>query len=92
MYEEGGLTKITARQKNTHEYKRKLDGEAEAQLIAMTCSEAPEGYDSWSLRLLAERMVQLKIVDSVSYETIRQTLKKRSQAVTKSRMVHSPKE
>jgi Homeodomain-like domain len=56
--------------------RRALDGEAEAHLIAVACSPAPDGHDHWTLRLLAARMVELKQVESVSYETIRQTLKK----------------
>jgi len=54
----------------------KTDGDFEAHLIALSCSEAPEGYANWSLRLLADKMVELKYVDSISHETIRQTLKK----------------
>lgn len=54
----------------------KTDGDFEAHLIALSCSEAPEGYARWSLRLLADKMVELKFVDEVSHETIRQTLKK----------------
>jgi len=56
--------------------KRRLDGRAEATLIAIACTEAPAGYVHWSLRLLAGRLVQLWIVDTVSYETVRRTLKK----------------
>ncbi len=58
---------------------RKIDGADEARLIALSCSETPEGYSQWSLRLLADRFVQLDEVevDSVSYETIRRLLKKR---------------
>lgn len=55
-------------------YSRKLDGEPEARTIALVCSSPPEGSARWSLRLLAERVVQLKIVDSISHETIRQVL------------------
>ncbi len=54
----------------------KADGDFEAHLIALSCSEAPEGYARWSLRLLADKMVELKYVDTISHETIRQTLKK----------------
>jgi hypothetical protein len=54
----------------------KADGDFEAHLIALSCSEAPEGYARWSLRLLAEKMVELRFVDTFSHETIRQTLKK----------------
>jgi transposase len=54
----------------------KLDGEKEARLTKLACSQAPAGYARWSLRLLAERVVELEIVDSVSHETIRRALKK----------------
>jgi hypothetical protein len=53
-----------------------LDGEDEAHLIALTCSEAPAGHERWTLRLLADKMVELEYVDAVSHETIRRTLKK----------------
>ena len=53
-----------------------IDGDAEAKLVALCCSDPPEGYARWSLRLLADKMVELEYVDSVSYETIRRTLKK----------------
>ena len=55
---------------------RKLDGEAEARLIALSCSEPPAGFGRWSLRLLASELVRLEIVESISPETVRQTLKK----------------
>lgn len=55
-------------------YSRKLDGEQEARVVALVCSSPPEGYARWSLRLLADRVVQLKIIDSISHETIRQVL------------------
>jgi transposase len=57
-------------------YSRKLDGEQEAHLIALACSAPPEGYARWSLRLLAERVVQLKITESLSHEPVRQVLAK----------------
>ena len=59
------------------DYERRLDGDAEARLIALACSSAPEGRERWTLRLLAQRLVMLEQVDSVSYETVRQVLKKR---------------
>ena len=55
-------------------YSRKLDGEQEAHTITLACSSPPEGYARWSLRLLAERVVQLKIIENISHETIRQVL------------------
>ena len=58
--------------------KRKLDGRAEATLIATACSDAPEGHEHWTLRLLAGKLVQLGVVDAVSHETVRRTLKKTS--------------
>ena len=57
---------------------KKLDGEAEAFLIATACSTAPEGYSDWTLQLLADRLVECEIVDSISGECVRQTLKKTS--------------
>ena len=56
--------------------RRKLDGRAEAQLVALACSQAPEGHARWSLRLLAAKLVELGVVESISHETVRQTLKK----------------
>jgi hypothetical protein len=56
--------------------KRKLDGRAEATLIATACTDAPDGHEHWSLRLLAGKLVQLGVVEAVSYETVRRTLKK----------------
>ena len=55
--------------------KRKLDGRAEATLIATACTDAPEGHAHWTLRLLAGKLVQLSVVEAVSYETVRRTLK-----------------
>jgi transposase len=57
---------------------RKLDGKAEARLIALRCGEPPQGRLRWTLHLLADRLVELNVVDSVSYETVRRVLKKTS--------------
>jgi transposase len=59
-------------------YARKLDGRQEARLIALACSKPPAGKRRWTLRLLADEMVELEVVDSLSHETVRQTLKKTS--------------
>jgi len=56
--------------------RRVLDGRAEAHLVALSCSDPPEGRERWSMRLLADRMVELGYVESLSYETVRRTLKK----------------
>ena len=73
--EEGVEDDITARSPRRC-YQRKLDGDQEAHLIALVCGQPPEGYGRWSLRLLADRIVQLGYVDSVSHETVRGTLEK----------------
>ena len=57
-------------------YEKKADGDFEAHLIALSCSEPPEGFSRWSLRLLADKVVELKYIDSVSHETVRRVLKK----------------
>lgn len=59
-------------------YRCKLDGDQEAKLIAIACSDPPEGRGRWSLRMLADKMVELEYVDELSHETVRQTLKKTS--------------
>jgi len=59
-------------------YARKLDGRQEAKLIALACGKPPAGKRRWTLRLLANEMVELDVVDSLSHETVRQTLKKTS--------------
>jgi len=59
-------------------YTRKLDGDQEAKLISIACSAPPEGRARWSLRLLADKMVELEYVDDICHETVRQTLKKTS--------------
>ena len=57
---------------------RKADGDVEAHLIALSCSKAPKGFSRWSLRLLADKMVEMKYVESISHETVRRVLKKTS--------------
>ena len=75
---EEGLDAALLRRKPRRVYGRKLDGDAEAHLIALACSEAPEGHSRWTLRLLADRMIVLEYVDSVSKDTVHRTLKKTS--------------
>ena len=76
QYFEQGLQAALNRRPPKREYHRKLDGEQEARLVAMACSEPPEGQARWSLRLLADRLVELEIVEDISYQTVRRTLKK----------------
>ena len=72
---EQGLEAALERNKR-NDYARKLDGDAEAHLIAIACSDPPAGRNEWSLRLLADRLVELSVVDSISYMTVSRTLKK----------------
>jgi hypothetical protein len=62
---------INRRKQPERPEKKKIDGEQEAQIIAMLCTERPEGQESWTLRAIAQRVVELEIVENVSYETIR---------------------
>lgn len=80
-FTEVGLEETVKRKHPERDYATRLDGEQEAHLVALACSEPPAGYARWTLRLLAERMVLLEYVESVSYETVRQVLKKRSATV-----------
>lgn len=76
---EGGLGRALERKgPDEPPRRRKLDGAGEARLIAMACGEPPEGRARWTLRLLAGQLVELAIVDGISHETVRQTLKKTS--------------
>jgi hypothetical protein len=79
---ERGLTGCVERKSPDREYDRKLGGTEEAELIRLACSEPPEGRSRWSLRLLADEMVQLGIVEDLSHETVRQTLKKTGSSLT----------
>ncbi len=72
---EQGLDAALERNKRDN-YTRKLDGDAEAHLIAIACSKPPVGRNEWSLRLLADKLVELSVVDSISYMTVSRTLKK----------------
>jgi transposase len=77
-YVEVGLDRVLKRKPSRRQYERKIDGNSEAHLIALTCGEPPAGYARWSLRLLARELVKLEQVEfeSVSHETVRQVLKK----------------
>ncbi len=75
---DAGLDAALARKAPDREYRRALDGEQEAHLIALACSAPPTGRTRWTLRLLADRLVTLEQVAAVSRETVRQTLKQTS--------------
>jgi transposase len=76
QYFEEGMEAALNRSPPNRECHRKLDGEQEARLVALACSEPPQGQARWSLRLLADRMVELEVVEEISYQTVRRTLKK----------------
>ena len=73
---EHGLDITLNGMKGNRVYAKKADGDFEAHLVALSCSEPPEGFARWSLRLLADKVVELKYIDKISHETIRQVLKK----------------
>lgn len=76
LVEEGFEAVLKRRAYRQKVSRKKVDGEVEAHLVALACSQAPRGRSRWSLRLLAERMVELGYLESVSHETVRRTLKK----------------
>jgi transposase len=73
---EGGLESALQRKPSPQRQFRKLDGVGEAKLIAMACSQAPEGRSRWTLHLLADKLVALQVVGTISHECVRATLKK----------------
>ncbi len=73
---EEGLDATLERRPTSRVYERKIDGDLEAKLVTLCCSDPPEGFSRWSLRLLADKMVELKYVESISYVTVRKVLKK----------------
>jgi hypothetical protein len=73
--EEGIEVALNGR-KGSRIYAKKADGDFEAHLVALSCSEPPEGFARWSLRLLADKVVELEYIDSISHETVRSILKK----------------
>lgn len=87
---EEGFDAALQRKPSDRVYERKADGDVEARLIALCCSEPPEGFAKWSLRLLADKAVELNYVESISYETVRRVLKKRTETLEGKRVGHSP--
>jgi transposase len=76
--QEGLASALQRRAQPARPEKRKLDGDGEAHLIALACGAPPDGHDHWTLRLLADRMVELEYADGLSHETVRTALKKTS--------------
>ena len=71
-----GLAAALERKRPDRVYARRLDGRQEAHLVALACSAPPDGHARWSLRLLADELVRLEVVEAVSHEAVRRTLKK----------------
>jgi len=86
---EEGLDVALNGRKGQRVYQKKADGDFEAHLVALSCGQPPEGFSQWSLRLLADRVVELNYIDNISYETVRRVLKKRNQTLEKERVDHS---
>jgi len=86
---EEGLEVALNGRKGSRIYAKKADGDFEAHLVALSCSEPPEGFARWSLRLLADKVVEFDYIDSISHEAVRRILKKRNQAVETKRMGNS---
>jgi len=76
QYVQEGLDAALHRRAPTREYHRKLDGAMEARLIALACGEPPAGQARWTLHLLADKLVELELVEDISYQTVRRVLKK----------------
>lgn len=83
---EEGLDVALNGHKSTRAYDKIVDGDFEAHLIALSCSEPPEGFGRWSLRLLADKAVELEYISSISHETVRRVLKKRDKTLEKARL------
>lgn len=86
---EHGLEMALDKRKADRQRLKKVDGDFEAHLVALSCGKPPQGNARWSLRLLADKMVELEYVDSISHETVRRILKKRIETVEKSAMGYS---
>jgi len=76
IFVEHGLERALERKDPDRHYHRKLDAKGEAQLIALACEDPPEGRQRWTLKLLADKLVELEVVESIGVETVRSTLKK----------------
>jgi len=79
--EEGLSVALHGKKRGYKQIEKKLDGRTEAHLVALRCSKAPKGSNGWTLRLLADKMVELNYVESISHESVRQILKKQNEAM-----------
>jgi transposase len=83
---EGGMDNALERNTGSRVYEKKIDGDIEAKLIALACGNAPEGFARWSLRLLADKMVELNYIDKISYVSVQKVLKKTNLSPGKSKV------
>ncbi len=86
--EVGPLEALERKPQTSPSRKKIVDGELEARITQIACSEAPGGRKRWTLRLIAERLVELELVDSISHETVRAAMKKKHQAMAEPVLVH----
>lgn len=84
-----GLHSALERKKQSGTRSRKLDGDGEAALVTLACSEAPKGHARWTVRLLAEQLVELEIVETISHECVRGVLKKHHKTLATTNVVHT---
>ena len=84
-----GLAAALERKKRHRSRARTLDGDGEVRLVSLACSDAPEGYARWTLHRLADRLVELNVVDAISHECVRQVLKKHYKTLAKADVVHT---
>jgi transposase len=83
---EEGFESALERRPSTQIYKKKADGDLEAKLVTLCCSEPPVGFSKWSLRMLADKLVELEYIDYISHVTVREVLKKTNLSLGKSRV------
>lgn len=83
-----GLDSALERKKRSRERSQRLDGEGEARLVSLACSDAPKGHARWTLHLLSDKLVELKVVEAISHECVRQVLKKHHKTLAEADVVH----
>lgn len=84
-----GLAAALERKKRSRSRLRRLDGDGEARLISLACSDAPKGYARWTLHMLADELVELEVVETISHECIRQVLKKHYKTLAEADVVYT---
>ena len=88
---EEGFEACLSRKQSSQTFENKIDGDCEAHLISIACSKPPKGFAKWSLRLIADKMVELNYIESISHETVRTVLKKRIETAESKKLGNSGK-